>query len=85
MASNRGQSLGEIIRKNRLERNLSQQELARLVGVSSGQIISNWERNYGSLISSNHLKKLMLLFKLDPSKTVAAYLEIKKMKVLDSD
>ena len=37
-------AIGKMIKNARLERNMSQKELAFKLGYDDGQIISNWER-----------------------------------------
>lgn len=38
-------TLGDRIREARESKNLKQSDLAKIIGVSSGAIISNWEKN----------------------------------------
>lgn len=47
-------SLAELIRNSRIEKEISQKQLAEKLGYSSSQFVSNWERG----ISSPPLDKL---------------------------
>lgn len=70
-----------LLRNLRRSRGLSQQQFAKLIGVSTGQTISNWERGYGSSISMKHLRLIVKKFGLDPNKTLDAYLNDEKEKL----
>lgn len=53
------QNLGEVLRLARRSRGLTQTDLARMIGVNSGQLISDWERGYGPRPPVAQLKKVI--------------------------
>jgi len=53
--------LRDLIKNKRIEKGYSQEKLATLLGYSSGQFVSNWERGE-SFPPIDRLAKLSLLF-----------------------
>lgn len=61
--------LGNYLRQRRFEQGITQQELAKKVGVRS-QLVSNWER--GKCVPPAHvLKRMIQVQKIDPQELVA--------------
>jgi len=74
-------SLGEILREYRLKSKLSQLELGKILGYSTGQFISNWERQL-SYPPMNKLAQISKVFKLDSKKLFHLYIkEVTEKKV----
>ena len=63
----KNQSLGQFLKAQRLARNLTQWEVARELGYSSAQFVSNIERDLCSP-PLNQLKNIVDLYQLDPDK-----------------
>ncbi|MCC7440933.1 MAG: helix-turn-helix transcriptional regulator [Bdellovibrionales bacterium] len=55
---------GAYLKAARLRAGLTQADVARHLGLRSGQSISDWERNYGSSVPSPALVKLIALYRL---------------------
>lgn len=56
--------LKDLIKEKRVEKDWSQSRLAKLLGYSSGQFVSNWERG-DSYPPMDRLAKMTLLFELE--------------------
>lgn len=56
--------LKDLIKEKRAEKDWSQTRLAKLLGYSSGQFVSNWERG-DSYPPMDRLAKMTLLFELE--------------------
>jgi len=71
------QTLGTYLRKARIEKGLSQREVADALGYSSPQFISNFERGLCSppLVK---LKVLIDLYRLNPQKVLGLILDQQK-------
>lgn len=59
--------LGAYLKNARVDKQLSQADVAKFLKLQSPQSISDWERGYGSLIPLKTLKKLIKLYHLDTS------------------
>src|SRR4051812_222367 len=57
--------LGSYLKNAREGRGLSQIQVAKILGLKTGQCVSDWERNRGSTIPVKALKKLIGLYELD--------------------
>ena len=56
---------GAFLRDARVSRDLSQADVARHLGFASAQSVSDWERNRGSAVPVQALKRLIALYRLD--------------------
>lgn len=66
--------LKDIIKMKRLEKGFSQSSLAKILGYSSGQFVSNWERGE-SYPPVDRLAKMSLLFEMDDIVLFNLYVE----------
>lgn len=66
--------LKDLIKENRQKQSMSQSRLAKVLGYSSGQFVSNWERGL-SLPPVDRLAKISLLFNVDKEVLIQMYLE----------
>lgn len=66
--------LGQMIRQLRKSRGMTQADLARAIGVNSGQVISDWERGYGARPPIEAVKRLVAYFKLSEEDVRQTYL-----------
>ncbi len=77
--------LREIIKTKRIEKKYSQVSLAKALGYSSGQFVSNWERGE-SYPPMDRLAKISLLFNLEKENLVELflkeYIDLKKEEYL---
>lgn len=71
-------NLSEYIKKNRIQKDLSQGELAKTLGYSNGQFVSNWE-NERSYPPTVVLKKLCTVLKMDRKKVYVMLLVREKI------
>lgn len=67
-------TLKEFIKSKREEKSYSQKRLAKILGYSSGQFISNWERGE-SFPPIDRLAKMALLFEVDKDYLLDLYLK----------
>ncbi|MGE0631106.1 MAG: helix-turn-helix domain-containing protein [Pseudobdellovibrionaceae bacterium] len=67
--------LGIYLKNARVGKGKSQADVARFLRLQSPQSISDWERNYGSLIPLKTLKKLIKLYELDPAEVFEILLD----------
>lgn len=67
-------NLREKIKEARTEKGLSQQKLAKTLGYSSGQFVSNWERGL-SYPPVDRLAKMALIFNFNEEEILKQYLE----------
>lgn len=67
--------VAELIKKKREENGYSQNKLAKVLGYTSGQFVSNWERGE-SLPPVDRLAKLTLLFGLKEDQLFGLYLKL---------
>lgn len=74
-----------MIKEKRLEKKISQVKLAKFLGYSSGQFVSNWERGE-SYPPMDRLAKMALLFEVPKENLIdlflAEYSESKKKEYL---
>ncbi len=77
------QSIGLVLKAARLEKGLSQIDLANLLGYDSGQFISDWERGH-SAIPMKRLAELALLLDLDRDHLFDLLLEFSIERLADS-
>ncbi len=66
--------LREIIKMKRIEKKYSQVSLAKVLGYSSGQFVSNWERGE-SYPPMDSLAKISLLFDLEKENLIHLFLK----------
>lgn len=66
--------ISKYLRGCRLKAGISQGEIARALGYSSAQFVSNWERGK-SMPPMNAVPKLAKLIKLNPQHIVDLYVE----------
>ncbi len=57
--------LGHFLREARIEKGLSQGDVAQHLKLHSPQSVSDWERGYGSGVPIKSLKRLVKLYDLD--------------------
>jgi transcriptional regulator with XRE-family HTH domain len=69
--------LGTVFREARVNRGISQREVAEMVGYSSSQFISNVERG-ASVASLVLMAKLIRIYKISPERVVNLILESQK-------
>lgn len=62
----RFEKLGKYLRHQRIERGFSQSEVAKKLGYSTAQFISNWERGMSSPPVKT-LRKLAQLYQISPA------------------
>lgn len=74
MSDGRFKKIGEYFKAKREARGLTQEEVARFLGYSSKQIVSNWERGVCSP-PLNQVSALIRLFGLNESEVVEVFLE----------
>lgn len=67
--------LGQMIRQLRKSRGLTQVDLARAIDVSSGQVISDWERGYGARPPVQAMRRLIRYFGLAEEEVRRIYLD----------
>ena len=67
-------NLRERIKEARKKKGLSQQKLAKTLGYSSGQFVSNWERGL-SYPPVDRLAKMALIFNFNEEELLEQYLE----------
>lgn len=67
-------TIKEKIKQARKEKGLSQKKLAKVLGYSSGQFVSNWERGL-SAPPVDRLAKMALIFNFDEEELLAQFLE----------
>jgi transcriptional regulator with XRE-family HTH domain len=74
--------LGQLLKKARIKKKLSQSEVADRLGLQSAQSVSDWERNYGSGVPIASLKILIKLYGLDKFEVFDALMDyqINKLK-----
>ena len=66
--------LKDVIKVKRIEKGFSQSKLAKVLGYSSGQFVSNWERGE-SYPPVDRLAKMSLLFEMDDKILFNLYIE----------
>ncbi len=66
------------LRKLRKQHGLSQAEMGKVLGLKSGQVVSNWERNYRGFVPIGALQKMIQVFKLDESQMLEMYIQYRK-------
>ncbi len=66
--------LKDIIKTKRVEKKYSQVKLAKLLGYSSGQFVSNWERGE-SYPPMDRLAKIALIFDIEKERLITLFLE----------
>jgi len=66
-------TLKEILKEKRTEKGYSQERLAQILGYSSGQFVSNWERGE-SYPPIDRLAKLSLLFDFEDGTLLKLFL-----------
>lgn len=66
--------LKDLIKRKRLEKKYSQAKLAKILGYSSGQFVSNWERGE-SCPPIDRLAKMSLIFDLDRKILIELFLK----------
>ena len=72
--------LRDLIKNKRIENGYSQEKLATLLGYSSGQFVSNWERGE-SFPPIDRLAKLSLLFGFEDQTLLNLFLSESKAAV----
>ncbi len=66
--------IAETIKKARLKNKMSQAQLGKKLGYSSGQFVSNWERG-ASYPPMDRLAMMVNLFKLNKKEVLTLYIE----------
>lgn len=75
--------LKDFLKQKRKEKGFSQARLAKLLGYSSGQFVSNWERGE-SMPPVDRLAKMVFLFQVPKDQLLNLYLsELRESKVND--
>lgn len=72
--------LKDLIKEKRIGIGMSQEKLATVLGYSSGQFVSNWERGE-SFPPIDRLAKLSLLFKIEDETLLNLFLKESEMSV----
>lgn len=72
--------ISEYFKSKRVGVNLSQQDVAKALGFTTGQFISNWERGL-SFPPMQVLPKLVKLYKINKNELVNVYLEEQKKMI----
>ncbi|HEY8272079.1 MAG TPA: helix-turn-helix transcriptional regulator [Pseudobdellovibrionaceae bacterium] len=67
--------IGEFLKQKRLEAGLSQGSMAKRLGYTSPQFISNWERGLSKPPRSK-LKKISLVLKINSEQFFDSYIDI---------
>jgi transcriptional regulator with XRE-family HTH domain len=70
----RNGKISKFLRKKRVEAGLTQQQVARVLGYSSSQFVSNWERGLCNPPMES-LGQLVTLFKIDNEEIMEIYLD----------
>lgn len=70
---------GAKLQRLREERNLTQRQVARAVGVTSATV-SNYERGHGKP-SGDVLARLMLLYRIAPGETISDALDLRPVEL----
>lgn len=73
--------LPEILKKGRTDSGLTQTDVSRILGLSSAQSISDWERGYASSIPIQSLKKLVTVYRLNEKEVFDALFEYEMEKL----
>jgi transcriptional regulator with XRE-family HTH domain len=66
--------LRDLIKQKRIEKGFSQAKLAKALGYSSGQFVSNWERGE-SYPPMDRLAKMSLMFDMDKNIFLKIFLQ----------
>lgn len=74
------ENLAAYLKQKRIDAGFTQLELAKKLGYSSAQFISNWERRLASPPISA-LGKLCALLDLDRNKVIDLYLDVTRMRI----
>lgn len=72
--------IATLLRNRRVELGLTQHQVAKQLGYSSPQFISNWERGLANPPASN-LKTLAKIYKMDPKELLDMLLETVQDKI----
>lgn len=72
----------DLLKEARISRGLSQQQMARKLGLASGQAISNWERGCGAKVSHKHIRKISHHFDLHIESVVESFLAEERENLL---
>lgn len=64
--------LGEFFKQKRVDVGLTQAEVAKVLGLSTGQFVSNWERGV-SAPPMDYLPRLMKLYKMNKAQVISIY------------
>lgn len=67
-------TISQIIRAARTKSRMSQSDLGKILGYSSGQFVSNWERGT-SYPPMDRLARIVKLFKLNKKQILELYIE----------
>ncbi len=73
--------IGNLLKEGRISKGLSQGQVATLLKLNSAQSISDWERNYGSGVPLNALRKLIKLYDLETETVFDALLEYQFLRL----
>ena len=78
--ANNSSKISEYFKTKRMGANLSQQEVAKALGFTTGQFVSNWERGL-SFPPMQILPKLVKLYKINKNELMNVYLEEQKKMI----
>jgi transcriptional regulator with XRE-family HTH domain len=73
--------IGELIKQGRIKKGLTQGQVAASLKLNSAQSISDWERNYGSGVPLQALRKLIKIYNLDTESVFDALLDYQFMRL----
>ena len=71
------QSLGSYLKKKRIEAKVTQAEVANVLGYSTAQFISNFERGLCSP-PLKHLKKIVKMYNIPPDEVIEIIMDEQK-------
>jgi transcriptional regulator with XRE-family HTH domain len=75
--------IGKYFRQKRLDRKMTQEEIARFLGYTSKQIISNWERGLCSP-PLDKVASLIALLSLDSKEVLQLFVELTREELSKS-
>ncbi len=72
--------IADLLREKRIEKNLSQNDLARMMGYESAQFVSDWERAY-SAVPLPKIIDLAKILDFDHARVFEMFVEFSKERV----
>jgi transcriptional regulator with XRE-family HTH domain len=81
LSKNKLGDIGSLLKDGRISKGLSQGQVASLLKLNSAQSISDWERNYGSGVPLNALRKLIKLYGLETETVFDTLLEYQFLRL----